>query len=162
MSNITTPEATSLVAETGVPEVDLKPAFPAVGEGAASMKPEKAAEPEPVVSSVTRAAVSLDPSINREPVGHTFRGELFLSIPELGSVCEALEGSGFAIEEVKTPPASPRPELSFAAAVSARRRTRESTVAARSSSTVDGASEKSPTMGRSTLGKRKRVVYGGG
>ncbi|EER01977.1 hypothetical protein Pmar_PMAR007671 [Perkinsus marinus ATCC 50983] len=126
------------------------------------MKPEKAAEPEPVVSSVTRAAVSLDPSINREPVGHTFRGELFLSIPELGSVCEALEGSGFAIEEVKTPPASPRPELSFAAAVSARRRTRESTVAARSSSTVDGASEKSPTMGRSTLGKRKRVVYGGG
>ncbi|KAF4658220.1 hypothetical protein FOL46_007060 [Perkinsus olseni] len=137
MSNITTPEAATPPVETNV--VDMSQTLSSADEATA---------PD---------TVSLDPSVNREPAGHSFRGELFLSEAELGSVCEALQESGFAFEEVKTPPASPRAELSFAAAVSARRRTRESTAAARSSSTVDGVSDSSPALRRrSAAGKRKR------
>ncbi|KAF4719173.1 hypothetical protein FOZ63_033715, partial [Perkinsus olseni] len=160
MSNITTPEAATPPVETDVADVDMSQTPSSADEVTAPVKLEKAAEPAPPDAGNAEDTISLDPSVNREPAGHFFRGELFLSEAELGSVCEALQESGFAFEEVKTPPASPRAELSFAAAVSARRRTRESTAAARSSSTVDGVSDSSPALRRrSTAGKRKRGLF---
>lgn len=150
MNNIITPEVATASVESIVADVDLNSTALSAEESGVSVKVET------INVGSTQGTVLLDSNVNHKPAGYSFRGELFLSLPELESARECLEGSGFAFEEVKTPPASPQAELSFAATVSALRRSRES-----SGSTADGASEKSPVMRSCTMGKRKRVVNGG-
>ncbi|KAF4731531.1 hypothetical protein FOZ62_012720, partial [Perkinsus olseni] len=99
MSNITTPEAATPAAETNAADVDMSQTPSSANEATAPVKLEKAAEPAPPDAGNAQDTVSLGPSVNREPAGHSFRGELFLSEAELGSVCEALQESGFAFEE---------------------------------------------------------------